>query len=97
MGCRFIYLKEILLLIKIQDFDFNDVDDPAGGQYSSLADLEALMKTLLSPTAQGGLLPVRVIREWLHPLYVWGSTNQQVGAPWEILDLNGVQGYAKGV
>jgi len=78
------------------DFEFNDVNDAAGGQYSSLADLETLMKTFLSPTAQGGLLPARVIREWLHPLYVWGSTNQQVGAPWEIMDLNGVQSYTKG-
>ena len=54
------------------------------------------MKTFLSPTARY-LLPARVIREWLHPLYVWGSTNQQVGAPWEIMDFNGVQAYTKGI
>ncbi|KAF8807818.1 beta-lactamase/transpeptidase-like protein [Phlegmacium glaucopus] len=78
------------------DQDFSDVEDAAGGQYSSLADLGTLMKTFLSPTAQGGLLPVRVIREWLHPLYVWGSTNQQTGAPWEIINFNGVQAYTKG-
>ncbi|KAF8167663.1 beta-lactamase/transpeptidase-like protein [Crassisporium funariophilum] len=79
------------------NFVLGDTDDPAGGQYSSLADLGALMKTFLSPTAKGGVVPARVIREWLRPLYVWDSNvPQQVGAPWEILNIGGVQAYTKG-
>lgn len=54
------------------------------------------MKSFLSPTT-GGILPPQVIREWLHPLYVWGSSSQQTGAPWEIMDFNGVQAYTKGI
>jgi len=78
------------------DFSFGDVDDPAGGQYSSLGDLVTLMKTFLSPTARGGVISAHVMREWLHPLYVWGSSTQQVGAPWEILSPAGKQAYTKG-
>ncbi|KAF8895826.1 beta-lactamase/transpeptidase-like protein [Gymnopilus junonius] len=81
---------------KWADIPLGDVDDPAGGQYSSLRDLETLMKTFLSPTGKGGLLPAHVIREWLHPLHVWGSTSQQVGAPWEIFSIAGSTVYTKG-
>jgi len=78
------------------DFSFGDVDDPCGGQYSSLGDLVTLMKTFLSPTARGGVIPAHVMREWLRPLYVWGSSTQQVGAPWEILSVAGKQAFTKG-
>ncbi|KIM47767.1 hypothetical protein M413DRAFT_6978 [Hebeloma cylindrosporum] len=78
------------------DFSFGDVDDPSGGQYSSLGDLVTLMKTFLSPTARGGVISAHVMREWLRPLYVWGSSPQQVGAPWEIMSLAGKQAYTKG-
>ncbi|CAA7265929.1 unnamed protein product [Cyclocybe aegerita] len=71
------------------DVWLGDTDDAAGGQYSSLKDLTAVMKSLLSPT--------RTVREWLRPLYVWGSTEQQVGAPWEIFPLpGGAKAYTKG-
>lgn len=78
------------------DIPFGDVLDSAGGQYSSLADLVALMKTLLSPTARGGLIPASVAREWLRPLHTWGSGGQEVGAPWEITTLADAKAYTKG-
>lgn len=78
------------------DISIGDAFDPAGGQYSSLADLELLMQTLLSPSARGGVVPANVVREWLRPLHVWGATKQEVGAPWEVLNIdNKVQAYTK--
>jgi CubicO group peptidase (beta-lactamase class C family) len=74
-----------------------DGDDPAGGQYSSLKDLEALMQSLLSPSARGGVVSASVVREWLRPLHVWGPTKQEVGAPWEVMNIdNKFQAYTKG-
>lgn len=74
-----------------------DGADPAGGQYSSLRDLEALMQSLLSPSARGGVVSANVVREWLRPLHVWGATKQEVGAPWEVMNIdNKVQAYTKG-
>ena len=79
------------------DFSIGDAFDPAGGQYSSLADLELVMQTLLSPSARGGVISANVVREWLRPLHVWGATKQEVGAPWEIINIdNKVQAYTKG-
>lgn len=78
------------------DIPLGDVSDSAGGQYSSLADLVTIMKTLLSPTARGGLIPAGVVREWLRPLHTWGSGGQEVGAPWEITTLADAKAYTKG-
>lgn len=78
------------------DTSLGDVNDPAGGQYSSLKDLSTLMKTLLSPTGAGGVLPASVVREWLRPIHVWGTGSEKVGAPWEAQSLAGVTAYAKG-
>lgn len=79
------------------DVWFGDVNDPSGGQYSSLSDLSILMKTLLSPTARGGVIPASAVREWLRPLHVWGNSQQQVGAPWEITSLGDFRAYTKGI
>jgi len=82
---------------ELADLSFGDASDPAGGQYSSLADLELLMQTLLSPSARGGVISASMVREWLRPLHVWGATKQEVGAPWEVIILdNKVQAYTKG-
>ena len=78
------------------DIPLGDVLDSSGGQYSSLADLVTLMKTLLSPTTRGGLIPASVAREWLRPLHTWGSGGQEVGAPWEITTLADAKAYTKG-
>ena len=79
------------------DISLGDVNDAAGGQFSSLRDLGKLMQTLLSATARGGVIPARVVREWLRPLHVWGSTTHQVGVPWEIMDVGpDLRAYTKG-
>ncbi|KAL1664547.1 beta-lactamase/transpeptidase-like protein [Schizophyllum commune] len=79
------------------DFVFGDTDDPAGGQFSSLRDLAALMKTFLSPTAEGGLISPTVVREWLRPLHAWRDGMNEVGAPWEIRKLSDeLRLYSKG-
>ncbi|KAJ7161374.1 beta-lactamase/transpeptidase-like protein [Mycena crocata] len=65
------------------DITFQPVDDPSGGQYSSLADLTTLMQSFLSPEETGVISPY-VVREWLRPLHPWSDGNQEVGAPWEI-------------
>lgn len=81
----------------VTDINFGDALDAAGGQYSSMRDLEILMQTLLSPSGRGGVVPASTVREWLRPLHVWGPTKQEVGAPWEIFNIdNKVQAYTKG-
>ncbi|KAF9048731.1 beta-lactamase/transpeptidase-like protein [Panaeolus papilionaceus] len=77
------------------DIAASDVADPAGGQYSSLADLEFLMQTLINPSGKGGIIPKRAVREWLRPLHVWGDNVEGVGAPWEIHSVSNTPVYGK--
>ncbi|KAJ6575319.1 beta-lactamase/transpeptidase-like protein [Mycena capillaripes] len=65
------------------DMITHPVNDAAGGQYSSLADLTTVMQSFLSPKATGVISPY-VVREWLRPLHAWSDGFQEVGAPWEI-------------
>ncbi|KAL1743705.1 beta-lactamase/transpeptidase-like protein [Schizophyllum fasciatum] len=79
------------------DSIFDDADDPSGGQFSSLRDLTTILRTLLSPTAEGGLISPSVVREWLRPLHAWRDGMNEVGAPWEIRKLPGeFRLYSKG-
>ncbi|KDR85444.1 hypothetical protein GALMADRAFT_234319 [Galerina marginata CBS 339.88] len=78
------------------DISLGDMSDAAGGQYSSLGDLATLMRTFLAPDAKGAVVSARVVNEWLRPLYVWGESTQRVGAPWEVLSLEGSTTYTKG-
>ncbi|KAF7784072.1 hypothetical protein Agabi119p4_237 [Agaricus bisporus var. burnettii] len=79
------------------DITFDDAEAPAGGQYSSLADLETVMQTILDPVTNNGVISEHVVREWLHPLFTWKNNLQEVGAPWEIMTIeNNVRLYMKG-
>ncbi|KAH6906108.1 beta-lactamase class C binding protein-like protein [Coprinopsis sp. MPI-PUGE-AT-0042] len=62
-----------------------DIQDPAGGQYGSVADLAKLAQAFLSPTGPEGheFLP-DIMREWLKPSYIFPSGIQASGMPWEI-------------
>ncbi|KAF8640639.1 hypothetical protein AX17_000296 [Amanita inopinata Kibby_2008] len=83
----------------VQEFEFDDSDDPAGGQYSSLMDLVTVMKTFLSPTAERGVISQHVVREWLRPLHTWQSwigTFEASGGPWEIMKAGESHLYTKG-
>ena len=88
-----------LLIQYVQDHVFDDSDDPAGGQYSSLADLVNVMKTFFPSTKERGVIPQHVVREWLRPLHTWQSwvgTFESSGAPWEILKAGEGRLYTKG-
>ncbi|KAJ7110015.1 beta-lactamase/transpeptidase-like protein [Mycena epipterygia] len=65
------------------DMEDGPVFDPDGGQFSSLADLEIVMQSFLSPKRTGVISPY-IVREWLRPLHAWSDGFQEVGAPWEI-------------
>ncbi|KAF4623002.1 hypothetical protein D9613_002177 [Agrocybe pediades] len=79
------------------DRSLNDTSDAVGGQYSSLSDLAVVMRSFLSLNERDGVIPTRVVREWLSPMHVWGGEGaHQVGAPWEILTLGGATAYVKG-
>ncbi|KAJ2935272.1 hypothetical protein H1R20_g1822, partial [Candolleomyces eurysporus] len=67
------------------DSVLGDVDDAAGGQYSSLSDLAKFMHLILSPNPPKdyAFLP-SLVREWLRPLHIWPDGTEAVGAPWEI-------------
>ncbi len=96
--CKVSIVSSVLIQY-IQDYVFDDSDNPAGGQYSSLADLVKVMRTFLSPTAEGGVIPQHVLREWLRPLHTWQSwvgTFESFGAPWEILKAGDGRLYTKG-
>ncbi|KAJ9658756.1 hypothetical protein H2198_003502 [Neophaeococcomyces mojaviensis] len=53
---------------------------PGGGFYSSLADVSAIGRSILSST----LLPPRLTHTWLKPSSFLSGANSAVGAPWEI-------------
>ncbi|RXW19165.1 hypothetical protein EST38_g6691 [Candolleomyces aberdarensis] len=67
------------------DFVLGDIEDGAGGQYSSLSDLAKFTHLLLSPNPPKdyAFLP-SLVREWLRPLHIWPDGTEAVGAPWEI-------------
>lgn len=79
------------------DFTFDDSGAPAGGQYSSLGDLETVLQSFLDPATNNGVISEHVVREWLHPLFTWKSGFQETGGPWEITIVDGgVRLYMKG-
>ena len=93
------FTVSLLLNQCVQDYVFDDSDDPASGQYSSLTDLVKVMKTFFPPTAERGVIPQHVVREWLRPLHTWQSwvgTFESSGAPWEILKAGDSHLYTKG-
>ncbi|RYP14527.1 hypothetical protein DL765_006303 [Monosporascus sp. GIB2] len=55
-------------------------DDPSGAYYSTIADLNALGRSIL----RSELLPRRLTGWWLKPMTFTSDPNQSVGMPWEI-------------
>ncbi|KAH6906088.1 beta-lactamase class C binding protein-like protein [Coprinopsis sp. MPI-PUGE-AT-0042] len=67
------------------DFVLGDIQDPAGGQYGSVADLAKLAQAFLSPTSpEGHEFLHDIMGEWLKPSYIFPSGIQASGMPWEI-------------
>ncbi|KAG8888142.1 hypothetical protein FRB98_008334 [Tulasnella sp. 332] len=69
---------------EMADMDGTDAMNSAGGQYSSLRDLETVMKTFLVPSRSDSLLSPYSMREWLRPLHPFSDDLTEIGAPWEI-------------
>ncbi|KAF8587756.1 beta-lactamase/transpeptidase-like protein [Ramaria rubella] len=65
------------------DVDF-EATNPAGGQVSSLSDLVKLSQSLLNPSAEGALLPPKVMNEWLRTLHTYWDCHTSIGMLWEI-------------
>ncbi|KAK4220309.1 D-alanyl-D-alanine-carboxypeptidase/endopeptidase AmpH [Rhypophila decipiens] len=55
-------------------------EDPAGGMYSSIADISALGRSILSSS----LLTPATTRRWLKPAAMSSEPNAGVGAPWGV-------------
>ena len=74
--------------LPVPDFDFG-FDNPAGGMYSSVDDLQKLISLLFrdeSPVGGAQLLDGSAIREWLSPVWLGaGVPLTAYGAPWEMV------------
>ncbi|GKT52276.1 beta-lactamase-like protein sdnR [Colletotrichum spaethianum] len=57
---------------------------PTGGIYSSLGDLSAIGRSILSSS----LLPPSTTREWLRPITHSQHTHTAIGRPWEIFRMD---------
>lgn len=73
-----------LMLSHLQDQDFMDATNPAGGQMSSLSDLTKLMQVLINPRRPESILSPFTVREWMRPAHTWFDDYSDVGALWEI-------------
>ena len=74
--------------LPVPDFNFG-FDNPAGGMYSSVDDLQKLISMLFrdeSPVGGAQLLDGSAIREWLSPVWLGaGAPLTAYGAPWEMV------------
>lgn len=80
-------LFSLIMDSTLQDMDFTDADNSAGGQFSSLRDLATVMQTFLDPSRNNSLLLPSVMREWLRPIHGFPDDLSEIGAPWEIKKL----------
>jgi CubicO group peptidase (beta-lactamase class C family) len=69
------------------DLDMED-GSPAGGLYSSAADLRRFGQELLDPQHSSKFLTKQTIREWLKPLHVFDDNLLSVGLSWEIYTVS---------
>ena len=71
----------------MQDQDFLDAMNPAGGQFSSLADLVAVARTLLSARAPRSQIAQHALDRWLHTtVHAFEEDDwTEVGLVWEIV------------
>lgn len=66
-----------------QDYSLS-VDNPSGGQFSSLSDLALLAKSILNPRSKPSILSPMTTSEWLKPVVNLFDGVTSVGIPWEI-------------
>lgn len=85
--------QDYLMLTQEQDHDFLDAMNPAGGQFSSLADVMTLAQTILDPSHPKSQISSYARDKWLQPAHVFAEDDwTEIGLVWEILkaaDSNG--------
>ena len=81
---RVLSLVWSVTLSRLQDQDFTDTMNPAGGQMSPLSDLTKFMQVLINPQRQENILSPFTVREWIRPIHTWFDDYTDVGALWEI-------------
>ncbi|KAI0648780.1 beta-lactamase/transpeptidase-like protein [Trametes meyenii] len=78
---------------EVADQDFLDAMNPAGGQFSSLADLIAVVQTILRPSHPKGQISSYSRDKWLRTVHAFEEDDwTEVGFMWEIIkaeDSNG--------
>ncbi|KAL5508717.1 hypothetical protein ACEPAG_4802 [Sanghuangporus baumii] len=78
---------------EVADQDFLDAMNPAGGQFSSLADLIVFTQTLLNSRHPRSLLTPYSLEKWLHTVHSFEEDDwTEIGFLWEIIkaqDSNG--------
>ncbi|KAI0663850.1 beta-lactamase/transpeptidase-like protein [Cubamyces menziesii] len=71
---------------EVADLDFLDAMNPAGGQFSSLADMITLTETILDPTHPKSLLSSYSRNKWLRPVHTFEEDDwTEIGLTWEII------------
>ncbi len=74
------------LTLILQDMDFTDTMNPAGGQFSSLSDLATLTQALLNPRGAKSLLTQYSVDKWLRPAHSFEEDDwTELGFVWEIV------------
>lgn len=66
--------------------------DPAGGIFTSLADMELMIQMLLQASGDGSILNPATMREWLRPATALWDDEFEMGLPWEIFKLRNTHG-----
>ncbi|KAL1941017.1 hypothetical protein VTO73DRAFT_7653 [Trametes versicolor] len=70
----------------LADHDFLDAMNPAGGQFSSLADIMTLAQTILDPSHPKSQISSYARDKWLQPAHVFDEDDwTEIGLVWEIL------------
>ncbi|EIM90913.1 beta-lactamase/transpeptidase-like protein [Stereum hirsutum FP-91666 SS1] len=72
--------------------NLSPVGDPAGGLFTSLADMELMMQMMLDTSKNNSILTPATMREWLRPVSALWDDEFEMGLPWEIFKLRNTHG-----
>lgn len=74
------------MLTLVQDDDFHDTMNAAGGQFASLADMITLAQTIIDPSHPKSQISSYARDKWLKPAHVFEEDDwTEVGLAWEII------------
>ena len=66
--------------------------DPAGGIFSSLADMELMVQMMLNSAQNTSVLNPATLREWLRSTSQLWDDEFEMGLPWEIFKIRNTHG-----